>query len=1069
MPFNRRISLPLVLFFAFCIPAQAAELGDLRSSFVQEDGLELQTHDGALLRLSFLAPDVLRIQAGADGELSDEGSGKAEIVLGDAFAGVSVKPEVTERDSRLELSTSAMTLVVEREPLRLELRRADGRVLWRELKPLELSEHGTIQTLSSHKDERFFGGGQQNGTFQFKGRLMEISYSGGWEEGDRPSPAPFYMSDRGYGILRNTWKDGVYDFRSDGYLTTRHDEHRFDAYVMVGDSIHEVLDLYTRLTGRAGLLPRWAFGYGDADCYNDGDNVKKPGTVPEGWSDGPTGTTPDVIALAEAYREHDMPGSWILPNDGYGCGYTDLPEVVKRLGELGFRTGLWTEDGVEKIAWEVGTAGTRVQKLDVAWTGKGYQWALDANHDAATGILENSDSRPVLWTVMGWADMQRYAVTWTGDQSGGWDFIRWHIPTLIGSGLSGMNYSTGDVDGIFGGTPELYTRDLQWKSFTPVLMGMSGWSKAERKHPWWFDEPHRSIHRRYLKLRQRLMPYIYTLARETELTGAPMVRSIRWDHPRDPHADGYPYQFLFGRDFLVAPVYRSQAASGGWREDIYLPEGRWIDYWTGTVIEAGTGGKVVDRPVDLATLPIWVRAGAIVPMVPESLYDGQVLPNPLTLDIYPHGESDYVLYEDDGKTRQYKDGAFSTQGFRVSADDGTLTVELAAAEGDYEGMLHERGIVLELHVPSAPLSVTLDGNDLPASEQGPGWAFDAQDRGGLLRIRAGRLSVRAAHRVTVEPGPGPAPIGGYEPMPAGDGTVPVDGIHVVSRPSEEPGHPVENAFDGNPDTWFRTVRDQSASFGPHELTLALGGRRMVEGLRLAPRNDKHWKYGQVRDYEIYMGDVNGLWGDPVATGALERVESEQEIRFPARAGRLLRLRVLSTHDDELDPMVLGAAARGDDAYDATAPVRVGSITLSELRLLEQQTPSRPRTTVTLDDDQAVRLNGLDFEHGLRFEGEMRRDFQLEGRWLQLKAEAGRDDRGPRQGSLRLQVWGDDHLLWDSGVLTGSDVVKPRVDIRGISRLSLRSFSDPAVEVAWTGVELEGFESAAVQEVTDAVP
>ena len=138
--------------------------------------------------------------------------------------------------------------------------------------------------------------------------------------------------------------------------------------------------------------------------YNDGDNRKKPGTVPEGWSDGPTGTTPDVVqSVAAKYREHDMPGGWILPNDGYGCGYTDLPRTVQELAKHGFRTGLWTEDGVDKIAWEVGTAGSRVQKLDVAWTGKGYQFAMDANKQAFDGIWNNSDSRPFLWTVMGWS------------------------------------------------------------------------------------------------------------------------------------------------------------------------------------------------------------------------------------------------------------------------------------------------------------------------------------------------------------------------------------------------------------------------------------------------------------------------------------------------------------------------------------------------------------------------------------------------------------------------------------------------------------------------------------------
>jgi alpha-glucosidase (family GH31 glycosyl hydrolase) len=240
-----------------------------------------------------------------------------------------------------------------------------------------------------------------------------------------------------------------------------------------------------------------------------------------------------------------------------------------------------------------------VQKLDVAWTGKGYQFSLDANKAAYDGILGNSDSRPFIWTVMGWAGTQRYAVAWTGDQSASWDYIRWHVPTLIGSGLSGQAYATGDVDAIFGGSPETYTRDLQWKAFTPVLMGMSGWSAVARKHPWWFDEPYRSINRRYLKLKLRLTPYMYTLAREAEQTGAPLVRGLMWDYPSDPAAftEAHKYQFLLGRDMLVAPVYRSQAVSQGWRKAIHLPQGTWFDYWDGRQATAGAAGRDIDLQV----------------------------------------------------------------------------------------------------------------------------------------------------------------------------------------------------------------------------------------------------------------------------------------------------------------------------------------------------------------------------------------------------------------------------------------------------------------------------------------
>ncbi len=1075
--------LPLVLFslcsFFLCGANSLAWAGqpqDLSSLQVKGNVVDLHTEVGTLFRITLLTNNMFRLQVTSAGEPTSEGSGTAPIVLAATYP--AVQPQICDHGSYHTISTTQLEIIVHTSPLLLELRHIGlDKTLWRELKPLEISAEASTQTLTSSPDEHFFGGGQQNGTFEFKGHLMEISYSGGWEEGDRPNPAPFYMSDRGYGVLRNTWADGVYDFRSERYLTTAHAENRFDAYYLVGESCHEVLDLYTRLTGRAPLLPRWAFAYGDADCYNDGDNVDKPGTVPDSWSDGPTGTTLDVVvSVAEQYRLHDMPGGWILPNDGYGCGYSDLPEVVRRLQELGFRTGLWTENGVEKIAWEIGTAGTRVQKLDVAWTGKGYQWALDANHDAAQGFLDNSDGRPFIWTVMGWAGIQRYAVTWTGDQSGSWDYIRWHIPTLIGSGLSGMNYSTGDVDGIFGGSAETFTRDLQWKCFTSVFMGMSGWSKTERKHPWWFDEPFRSINRRYLKLRQRLMPYIYTLARETENTGAPMVRGINWDHPQDPNAYEHPYQFFLGRDLLIAPVYRSQAASGGWRRGVYLPAGRWIDYWDGTVVEAGSGGKIIDIPVDLATLPVLVRAGAIIPMYPESLYDGQVPADPLTLDIYPHGQSAFVLYEDDGNTRAYRKGAFSKQRISVTETKPTDEIEVVVspAQGDFSGLIEQRQLQFQLHTRASPKSVVLDKKPLSKKQSQAalesaveGWFFASDERYGVLYIKAGRLDMRAEHQVLVRLDRlvESASSGTYGQPPTTDGTIGSDDLTVVSRPAEEPGHPLENAFDGNADTWFRTVRDQSVAYGPHEFTLALGGRRVIEGFTIKPRNDKYWQYGQVKNYEIFLADVNGQWGNPVASGVLVQTEQGQEIHFEPKAGRLLRFRILSTHDGA-DPMVLGAVEQAGESFDALTPQKVGPTTISEFRLLERSEPAKQSQTSYLADNvtpqpHAIRMDGLEFAHGLKVVGNSRHDFELKGDWHTFSVEVGIDDSTPQASTVHFQVWGDNRLLWDSGLLKKDTISKPRLDIRGISTLSLRTLATDETTAAklflnWADAVIRGF-------------
>jgi len=1124
-------------------PVVAAPIGNLRSiAAASGQQWDLVTDTGAVVQLSLPRADVVRIWAGPKGAgLTGAGDKAAAIVV--AAPAAQVKHSVSEQPGHILISTDALALRIDRKPLRFTLFRAGESVpLWSEVQPLELGAKQTVQTLSSDKSERFFGGGQQNGRYEFKGKQLQVSYSGGWEEGDRPSPAPFLMSSRGWGVLRNTWSDGSYDLRQNEQISLEHAEARFDAYYFVGKNLRDVLARYTEWTGRARMLPRWALEYGDADCYNDGDNVKKPGTVPKDWSDGATGKTPDVVeSVARRYREHDMPGGWILPNDGYGCGYTNLPETVQGLARYGFRTGLWTENGVEKMAWEVGTAGSRAQKLDVAWTGKGYQFSLDANKSAYDGILNHSDGRPFIWTVMGWAGTQRYAVTWTGDQSASWDYIRWHIPTLIGSGLSGQAYATGDVDAIFGGSPETYTRDLQWKAFTPVLMGMSGWAAAERKHPWWFGEPYRSINRRYLKLKLRLTPYMYTLMREAEQSGAPLVRGLMWDNENDPAAytEAYKYQYLLGRDLLVAPVYRSQAVSAGWRKAIHLPQGQWFDYWDGRQATAGAGGRDIDLQVTLDKLPVFVRAGAILPMYPEVLFDGEKPKDQLTLDLYPHGNSEFTLYEDDGNSRKYQEGAFSEQVIRMAAAgaQGSVTagvrVEVGAVKGSYAGQEARRSYALRVLARRKPAGVQIAAGGagaasgaaraLPAladraafDAAAEGWYFDAADRLGTLHVKTARQDIRQPLVFSVQASAAADTSllaqanDEFPDAPATGRALTADAMIVLNRPAEESGHPVENAFDGKPETWFRTPRSPAMQGGPHEWVIGFAERRLIDGIELAPRTGEHWKHGQIRDYEIYIGDNNGDWGAPIKRGQLKLQQGVQAISFPPAAGRLLRFRVLSTQNPEgdaaasTDPMVtavqpagsagsnsgsaagIAAAAPPARAFNAAVPGEVSPITLSEFRVMEHQLPEGPELqrylsdlalpkNVSLDKPAStpgskareMRMNGLWFRKGLGVGPSSRIDLQLNGNWKLLRADLGVDDSCRSAGGLQFQVWSGERLLYDSGLINAPAVVKPEIDVRGLSRISLRTLgargSKPAQVCGnWANAVLLGTGGATVQ-------
>jgi hypothetical protein len=625
-----------------------------------------------------------------------------------------------------------------KSPLRFAMYKKDNATLiWEESAPLSFGETSR-QRISRGAEEHYYGCGMQNGYFSHRDRTVKIeNVFGDWGDGTTPNPAPFYMSTAGYGAFRNTFARGEYQFLNPAELM--HRENHFDCFYFYGPSLKEVLEGYTYITGRPFMIPRWGMEFGDADCYND------------------TGTTADVIGqIAQVYRNLDMPGGWILPNDGYGCGYENLEYVVDELDNLGFYTGLWTEDGVGNIEYEVGTAGTRCVKLDVALVGPGYLSAMQSGKAAFQGIETYSDARGYIWTVAGWAGTHRFATIWSGDQYGTFENIRFHIPTVIGAGLSAFNCATGDIDGIFGGSASTYTRDLQWKCFTPAMMTISGWA-PQGKQPWAFGGNFTNYNRKYLKLKMRLTPYLYSYSREAHETGVPTVRAMVLEFPDDPVTWGNTtqYQFMSGEWLLVAPVYQNSLVRNG----IYLPEGAWIDYWDGTRYE---GPMTLNNYLTtLDKLPLFVKAGAIVPMYPEMLHDREKPKDPITFDIYPRGQSSFSLYEDDGYSQEYRDGAFAETLISVNAPeagfDQPVTIHVGPTVGTYAGRLDSRRNVFEVHFGAKPSVVKLDGQPMQeypvqaeweAAEAG--WHYDPADRGGIVFVKTPSLPVEEGFEISLE-------------------------------------------------------------------------------------------------------------------------------------------------------------------------------------------------------------------------------------------------------------------------------------------------------------------------------
>jgi alpha-glucosidase len=263
-----------------------------------------------------------------------------------------------------------------------------------------------------------------------------------------------------------------------------------------------------------------------------------------------------------------------------------------------------------------------------------------ATHDGLLTLRPNV--RPFVMTRASYAGGQRYAVTWTGDNSSTWDHLKLAVQQMLSLGLSGFTYSGADIPGFTGGaSPELATRWFEIAAFTPVMRGHSA-KDTPRAEPWVDGPAHLAIRRRFIEERYRLLPYFYAVAEESSRTGDPLMRPTFYDYPAMESAPcDQSMAFTMGADLLVAAPPKPESARP---YDICLPGKGWYDYWTGKQLSAQ---KVSETP-RLEHLPLFVRPGAIIPKQPLVQSTSEMPKGPLELDVYPGGDCHGEIYVDDG-------------------------------------------------------------------------------------------------------------------------------------------------------------------------------------------------------------------------------------------------------------------------------------------------------------------------------------------------------------------------------------------------------------------------------------
>lgn len=566
-------------------------------------------------------------------------------------------------------------------------------------------------------------------------------------------PVPWLISPEGWALFLNrpkgefdlTGKEGVYS------ALEKEDPLPIDAFVSVADEPADLLKEYAGLTGFPVLPPLWTLGYQQSHrtilsrdhVFEIARNLRSrkhptdvliylgTGWCPSGWNEwhGSFDFNKDVFPTPDKdIRElKDMNFKIVLhvvgnPERLYGS----VRDGVAPVGDLNHVAEYWKTHQV-------------LSRLDIdGWWPDASERPEDEARMARIRMyweaprLEKPNVRPYALHRTGYAGMQRYGGwLWSGDVNSTWATLANHIPMGINTGLSGIPHWGHDIGGFYSTpeyTGELFVRWFQYGAFTPLFRSHGRPSQTHLPWGWGLDnfgtpeqegaerDPARGlppvselrnprvepIVRKYLELRYRMLPYIYSAARETDETGMPMMRALWLHYKNDPQSVTRGDEYLWGRDILVAPVTEKGAAA----RKVYLPPGVWYDFWTAERID---GGREVVREVDLETIPLYVRAGAVIPFGPLKQYTAQRVDGPIELIVHPGADGRFVLYEDDGVSFDFEKGLFTK--IRCSWDDSAreLSLELEKGTRLLDG---KRQFKVRLATSREERTVTFDGRPL---------------------------------------------------------------------------------------------------------------------------------------------------------------------------------------------------------------------------------------------------------------------------------------------------------------------------------------------------------------------
>lgn len=727
----------LVFVFPPVAGAQWSPLNPVTGVEKQSDGVLLHMRTGTL-RLQVCTDSIIHVVYAPGSTIPDV---RQFIVTKTGWPAAQWNMDST--NDAITLTTSRMKITITRKDGAILYDDSSGNKLFgddkRTLTPVvvngEKTYHAELASGLWDSTEAFYGLGQhQAGVWNYHGEAVDLV------QNNTNISVPFFVSTRGYGILWNNTSRSLFDNRFPHALYLTSDvADTVDYYFFYGPDFDRIIAAYRELTGEAPLFGKWAYGFWQ--CKNRYDsqaellNIAKKyrdlriplDNIVQDWFWWNTmgdpvfnKNYPDPKAMiAQLHNEHVhiMFSFWPYFNPGSPV-YDDMEKKGYFIDKMVVGTGDVHPQGqalydafnpaarkyywglLDKVfnlgadAWWLDTdePETENQEKNILETERVYLGSGARYSDMfplmhTSGVYEgqraaSGQKRVFILSRSAFAGAQRNSITaWSGDVESNWTSFRRQVPAGLNFEVSGLPYWTTDIGGFILGHPdepayrELFVRWFEYGAFCPIFR-VHGTRVPSVNELWSYGPDAQQILTSFDRLRYRLMPYIYSLAWMVTNQGYTPMRPLVMDFRTDVRAQNVGNQFMYGPDIMVNPVTQQGATS----RSVYLPEAKWYDFWTGHALG---GSAVVDASAPLDRIPLYVRAGSILPMGPDIQYAAEKT-DPIELRIYPGADGNFSLYEDENDNYDYEKGMHST--IPIHWDDSSHTLTIGDRQGSFPGM-----------------------------------------------------------------------------------------------------------------------------------------------------------------------------------------------------------------------------------------------------------------------------------------------------------------------------------------------------------------------------------------------